>query len=375
MAKQYRRSIMLMRKKQHGAALVVALLILSLVTVLAASMTVEHNFTLRRVSNQLTMQQVYSYLRAVEGYAIYGLRYDLEDDKSNGISIDHFGEIWYSYEGVYFPIDPEGDISELAGGKLRDLQGRFNLNSLAQSASGLSPGSPQPPIPYTASQGIFIRLLQSYNDDEFQISPDLAVSITESVVDYLDVDREPRGFDCGEDGAYTDIEGRKPHRVPNTPILSVSELRLICNMPVALYERLINDVTVWPLSGDSTINMNTASEPVLRSIFIAKTDEERIKQLKGNKNYNVPPPLDAASLDKVIERLSPQLAQDGFENFDDVKFEAGSSVPWPNQVSLSSDYFIFYADVRFQGLSQSMTSVISRKDGTIKVLARSTGGL
>lgn len=360
--------------KQQGAALVVALLILSLVTVLAASMTIEHNFTLRRVSNQLTMQQAYSYLRGVEAYALKGLRYDSDDDKSNSTTIDHFGEIWYSYEGIYFPIDPEGDVSEMAGGKLRDLQGRFNVNNLQTAAKVGSSGQPQ--VPFTAAQGIFIRLLQTYNDDDFQISADLATQITEAVVDFIDEDSDPLGFNCGEDSAYTDIEGRQPHRTPNTPIVSVSELRLVCNMPVELYERLKNDVTVWPLTGDSTINVNTASEHVLRSIFIKKSDEKNMKAVDGSKNFNPPPPLDASDLETVIARLAPEAAQDGYAEFSEILLDVNDEVPWPNGVvSLSSDYFIFYADIRLQDLSQSMTSVISRKDGIIKVLARSTGGL
>lgn len=382
----YRRQVGRYRKQQ-GAALVVALLILSLVTVLAASMTVEHNFSIRRISNQLAMQQAYSYLRGVEAIAQKGLRLDLQNDKDDNRAVDHLGEIW-AMKTAPFTLE-NGDAYI---GCLDDLQSKFNLNSLAKPPSALADGQLQPQVPYTIEQGIFIRLLQTFNDDDFQISQDNAIEITEAVVDYLDEDSSARGFNCGEDDAYYSIDGRQGHRTPNSPILSVSELRLVCNMPVELYARVRPYVTVWPLKGDSAINLNTARLPILRSVFIDTADEAKLKAVDGSKNYTVPPPLDAEELGNVIARTGATEVFDpscsvqgdidlaalaeGYSDFTAIKTDAPDSLLWPGApLGLHSDYFQLSGLATINDLTLGMSSVISRNGGTIKFLARSTGGL
>ena len=44
-------------------------------------------------------------------------------------------------------------------------------------------------------------------------------------------------------------------------------------------------------------------------------------------------------------------------------------------MSLASDYFLLASDVQLDDVEMHLDSVISRKDGTIKILARSTDGL
>ncbi len=343
-----------------------ALLILSLVTVLAASMTVEHNFTIRRISNQLAMQQGYSYLRGVEAIAQKILRLDLEIDKEDGNSLDHLGELW-ALEAQPFMLE-NGDAYT---GRIYDLQARFNLNSLRDGSAVTNDGIPAQ-IPFTIEQGIFIRLLQSFNDDDFQLSEQEAINITEALIDYMDEDRSPRGFSCGEDDAYYSIDGRQAHKTPNLPLTSVSELRLICNMPVVLYERIKDFVTVWPHSGRMSINLNTAAVPILRSVFVVDTDKSALSKVDGKTNYTVPPPLDVDILESYLEIQ----AVEGFSNFNQLQLELTDASLWPAApVGLSSDYFLLLGQANIAELTVTMSSVISRQDGTIKFLARSTGGL
>ncbi|NRB40358.1 MAG: type II secretion system minor pseudopilin GspK [Pseudomonadales bacterium] len=357
------------RASQQGAALVVALLILSLVVVLAASMTVEHNFSIRRVSNQLSMQQAYSWARGGESIALKALRIDSEEDNNNNESVDHRGEFWYSEDGNIFPLDEDGNFY---GGRLVDLQGKFNLNSLRKPPAKPNPsGGPQ--VPYTVEQAVFMRLLQTFNDDDIQIDYSQAQEITEAVVDYLDADAVVRGFTCGEDDAYSSIDDREAHRTPNGPILSVTELRLVCNLPVFLYEKLRAHVTVWPLKGDSTININTASSELLRSIFLDSADVGKFKNAKQGQLPGIPEPVPLNSLKDLIDRLSA----DGYTDFSQVKTDVSDAELWPvdNLIGLHSDYFILYSEVKLNDLVLTLSTVISRENGTLQILARSTGGL
>lgn len=352
-------------KKEQGAALVVAMLILSLVVVFVASMTVEYSFGVRRISNQITAQQAYSYLRATEAVAHKALMMDLQFDSDDGAAVDNLGEIW-AQEAPPFVVD-EGAY----GGRLYDLQGRFNLNSLREQPE-LRADEMRPAVPYTVAQGIFIRLLQTLGDQDYQVSESDAIAITEAIVDWLDKDREPAGFNCGEDDAYYNIDGRQPHRTPNLPFSSVSELRLICNIPPLLYERLTPHVTAWPASGKTTININTASLPLLRSLFVASGDLAMLRGINGKTNFQPPPPVSEDDLENVVGHQKA----DGYMQLGQIDVDLDGLQLWPNSpVGLYSNYFLLESTAIMGDLTQTMSSVISRENGTIAIIARSTGGL
>lgn len=382
--------------KQTGAAMVVAMLILSIVTVFAASIAFDYQFSIRRVSNQMLMQQAYQYLLATEAIASKALLQDLQNDADDELTVDRKSEIW-AEENMVFTVE-NGAYT----GKLTDLQGRFNLNSLKPPS--IAAGDFLPQVPYTISQGIFIRLLQALGNDDFSISEQDAVAITESIIDWLDEDSMPTGFGCGEDDGYYTIEDRQAHRVANGPFYSVSELRLICNLPLELYYRLRDYVTVWPISGQSSININTAGMPLLRSIFVDKSDVETLKKINNKTSYQVPPPLAIEELEAILKRTQAEVldaeqeelqeqntfSQDqlfdangelitediGFTKLEEVLAETRNAAFWPNaDLGLYSNYFLLEAVVTLDRLTQTMDSVLSRESGKISVLARSTGGL
>lgn len=383
--------------KQRGAAMVVAMLILSIVTVFAASIAFDYQFSIRRVSNQMLMQQAYQYLLATEAIAGKALLQDLQNDADDELTVDKKDELW-AEEGMVFNV--EGGAYT---GTLTDLQGRFNLNSLKPPV--VTAGDFAPQVPYTIEQGIFIRLLQALGDDEFSLAEQDAIAITESIIDWLDEDAMPTGFGCGEDDAYYNIEDRQAHRVANGPFYSVSELRLICNLPLELYYRLQDYVTVWPVSGKSSININTAGMPILRSIFVDQADVDSLKKINNKTSYLAPPPLAEEAVEAVLRRSQAepiegeeykerqgqsytqdsmwldddgelQSAELGFTKLNDVLAEMNNIAFWPNaDLGLYSHYFLLESMVTLDRLTQTMSSIITRENGTISILARSTGGL
>lgn len=347
-------------KKQAGAALVVAMLIISLVTAIAATSSLRHHFMLRRLSNQLKVTQLNSYLRATEMIAKKALTADLQLDSQQNYRFDHWGEIWAQKVP---PFLIEGGSY---GGEIIDLQGRFNLNTLAQKKQL----DPSKTVPFTIEQGIFIRLLQSYNDDNLQITNEQAVEITKAALDWVDADTT-ENFSYCEDNAYTAIEKRKPHRTANQPFMSVSELRLLCNMPPELYIRIKEDLTVWPRTGKSTINVNTASKAILRSVFLPSTDVSWFQtSWKSGQSYTAPRPLEDRDLEQFLEQQ-----KQGFTSWSQVQSTLSYVEPWPAQspvLSLHSDYFLLKAVAELDGLTQRYLSVLDRTTSNkIKVLFRS----
>lgn len=385
--------------KQQGVAMVVAMLILSIVTVFAASIAFDYQFSIRRVSNQMLMQQAYQYLLATESIASKALMQDLENDKEDERSVDHKGELW-AEEGMVFNLE-DGAYT----GQLSDLQGRFNINSLRPPT--LPEGQYPPQVPYTIAQGIFIRLLQALSDEQLSVSEQDAKAITEAVIDWLDEDSNPIGFQCGEDDAYRDIENRQAHRVANGPFYSVSELRLICNLPVALFQRLQPYVTVWPIAGQTSININTAGLPLLRSIFVEQADVEKLSTIDNKTSYQAPPPLAIEAVEKILlktqaEELTEEMQQRSAYNYNESAFNPASfdgvmsdeksemgytSLAqvsqdldninyWPKaNLGLYSNWFLLQSKVSLDRLTQTMSSILSRENGSISIVARSTGGL
>ncbi len=385
-----------LNQQQKGAALVIAMLILAIVVVITGTMTYEYNFQVRRVSNQLLKSQLSNALVSTESVAIKGLEFDTEQDKDDNKVIDHLQyslqegtEIWA------MPVGP-GEMGEAQFyAQLIDLAGRFNVNTLAQGHDSNKSAFPQ-----TVSQLIFIRLLQTFTFNEGeQLSLSDATSITQAIVDYIDEDESTNSFECGEDDAYYGIEGRTAHRTANQHLFSVSELRLICNLPVEVYEQLRWHVTVWPrgaslkiASGSlSPININTASMNILRAMIINESDRQSFVDADNGVPQTIPEPLLPSDLSVFyIDRENPLAAPPSgdlayldrqltsYEDFSslegDLNTDNLSLMPKNSQAGLASNYFLLITEALLGDMRMRLESVISREGGTIQVKARSTAG-
>ena len=369
----------LQTQRQQGAALIIAMLILSIVVVITATMTVEHNFHVRRVSNQLAASQVYGILRGTEAFSHKALAVDAQLDEDNGTFIDHSQEFWAGEKEFIFD-------EVLFVGELIDLQGRFNLNSL------LLDHDPNQSIPTNDMQAIFIRFLQTFEmEDGVFVSYDDAYNITEAIVDYIDADQNP-GLACGEDAGYFSIDDRAPHRTANQPLHSVSELRLICNLPVIVYQQIRDKVTVWPLTGDAGININTASVNLLQALLL--DDKASYDEAKGTgtpvlKKYPTQPFTLSDDLNQELQMAQGFKAREfegvgettqGWEDHNSAETYFTQTLNgarlWPSKyVVLGSNYFLLQAKGRLADVNVQLESVFSRDGGTIQVLARSNGGL
>lgn len=245
------------RKQQRGAALIIAILVVALISVLAIGMSSEHWITVKRSSNQILGEVAYSYLRAAEKIAIRAIEIDLETGANQ--DVDYCQEPW-ALDRLVLGLD-EGAYEI----EVEDLSGRFNINNLLDNNSANNNKA----VPYNIDQARFIRLLQSFNghpDLESDIDITTAIFLTEAVMDWLDSNTSPRPSGA-EDGSYDSLDGQFNYLAANQAMVSVSELNLIANMPADLYALLKPHITVWPKNGGS-INVNTATPNVLRSLNV-----------------------------------------------------------------------------------------------------------
>jgi general secretion pathway protein K len=338
--------------RQHGAALIFAMLVFALATALVVAMKGEFERFYQRSSNILLDGQAQAYLRGAEGLAGILLLTDYDMDKNAGLLRDDLTEIWWTKPGdppPTYALDGAGWLS----GSLEDLQGRFNLNTLSEKVSGDSTAASKKR--FTASQEQFIRLLQALGDPA--VSEQEAITLTESVTDWLDADREA-SLNGAEDDYYS---GQTPaYRTANRRMSSVSELRAVAYMTPEIYQALLPWVTVWP-EQPATLNIHTAPAMVLRSIN-AKGVLSPLTEAEG------------ASLVQYREET-------GFEDKTDFQANPVFEGKRDNMKEVAallgenSTYFLLRAEVEVAGRNMRLYSVLNRSNRTIATVARASGSL
>lgn len=326
--------------KQDGVALIVAMLVFALATTLVVAMSKEFTLFLKRSSNSFIAEQAHAYLRGGEELAGLILRQDLETDQQEQSLRDDYSEIWAQQVPPY-ALDEGGWLV----GRLDDLQGRFNINSVAgKAAEGQR---------FTAAQQQFIRLLQTL--EEPQVSEQDATLITEALMDWLDADGEPRDFGA-EDDYYYDMS--PSYRSANRALASVSELRLVAYMTADIYQGLLPYLTVWGDGG--SINIQTAPAAVLRTINAAndlqplsRAEGETLVELRGEEGFE--------SVQVMLE--SPTF--DGREIDSSLRARLGETSSW----------FLYSGEVDVADRLTRLYSVLHRENNQIRALVRSSAGL
>ena len=112
--------------RQRGAALVLALLVFAICSVLIIAMTRDFNRIYQQGSNTFVMAQSKAYLLGAEGLATLALLADDDADRKAELNRDDLGEIW-AREAQPYPLEEGGWLV----GELEDLQGRFTFANQA----------------------------------------------------------------------------------------------------------------------------------------------------------------------------------------------------------------------------------------------------
>ncbi len=307
---QLRANHTMLPSRQRGVALITAVLVVAIAAIIATSMMKRQNFDTQRTANIIHRDQAIAYALGAEHWAGVELS---KDAKRN--NYDHLKESW-AYELPPLPIDG-GYIT----GKLQDLQGRFNLNSVLD--------------PLQAER--FIRLCQAIN-----VEPDFIPALQ----DWIDPDTEVRD-NGAEDESYTLLD--PPYRTANRVLADTSELLLVKGVSVQDYNILTFYVSALP--ENSYINVNTASTLLLQSLTydVNPPDVGRIIALRSDKPYQ--------NIDFFVE---------------DEVF-AGKEIS-ADHLTVSSQYFLLTANVMLGDVPLTLQSVLYRTTtGTITVIQRRFG--
>lgn len=339
----------LAKNPQRGVALITALLIVALATTAAAWLTNKHQLSIRRSGNMINGDQACEYALGMEMIAIILLNEDFRDPNTNN-KTDGFSDMWAG-EALPFPVEG-GEVT----GKVIDLQGLFNLNSLYKNGKKDAKAYER-----------FQRLL-----DYMQIDREIA----NAVIDWVDPDVTPNGTYGAEDDYYAGLE--KPYRPANGPFASVSELRMVKGFDVKQFDLLSTALTVLPAA--TPINVNTA--PKLVHIALGVTDERLAEELDQNpdkdtaENPSDPPQQPQQQQQQTRQQRQQTRMIAEFEEIGAYLDHARLPPGEKTDLGIKSNYFLFEGEARIdRGYCPLKTILYRDNSGNIRVVMRTQGTL
>ena len=238
-------------RRQGGVAIITALLIVTLAATVSITISTQLQLDVRRTGNLVTTDQAYVYSLLAEK----SLQVILQNNElQNG-----FIDILISEGIAKQPLYIDNAFIEV---EVTDLSGCININSLVDSSGTID----------TVTED---RLNALFNNKG------IAGNLTQAIADWIDDDLNNTVPDGAEDGYYLNL--KKPYRTAQSPLVSISELRLIKGFEDSKTYRHVTQLIQGSYDEDSKrfsgpalcafktnnntpININTASIEVLESI-------------------------------------------------------------------------------------------------------------
>lgn len=315
------------RRAQRGVAVLMALAIVSIATIVVSGLFWRQQVTLRSVENQMALAQA----RWIEHAAMEQVRWvlvmDARADARAG-AVDHLKEMWAlplpetkldaNVAGGEQIADDQSRTATLAGGVL-DEQARFNLTNLVVSQK-----------PNEAAVNAFKRLLQNLG---------LRQEIAESVVAYQmasTVGQAPEGVAGGQPTAG---DTNAPPRM-----LRPQDLLRIPGIDEETLKKLIPFVTLLPQP--TKVNINTASPAVLAAVIpkLSLADAQRIVGQRELAWFRSP-----TDLQKLVTDLdATQLAD----------------------VSVNSNWFTGTGIIRYERVETVVDTLMQRNGAQVQIIER-----
>lgn len=322
-------------KRQSGVALITALLVVSLASILAISLVEHLNYDIRRTENILRLDQAQLYNDNAVEFGRYLLRLDRRDNEYDSLEQASF----FNDQMAVFPVDG-GSVST----HLTDLSSCFNLNNLSKTSSAAE---------LERNKLIFRALLTS-----LKIDSTLHNTLTDSLLDWLDSDdiSEPYG---AEFDYYIGLD--IPYRTANGLMVSPTELRLLKGYTQEVFESLQNHICVLP-SVNTHININTASLEMLESIGALASHASKIIEYRDGKADD---PDDDAPFATLADFKTYAQSTFNIQNYD------------PQGIQVYSEYFMLESRTQLGAGDIRLFSLIHRDqaDGKSQLIHQSRGTL
>lgn len=312
--------------KQQGVALITAMLVVSLATILAVSLLDHLNFDTQRTANILRLDQTLLYNRAAVEVSRELLKLDLQQsnqfDDLNDISL-------FNTQMAAFPIEGGHIATEIS-----DLQSCYNLNNLSPDASNAD------------QQKERYRKLLGF----IGIEAHLINSLTDSLIDWIDSNDQSL-----QNGAEYDYYlGMLPaYRSANQPLSSISELRLIRDYTQEVFD-IIRPYVCVVSTLNTAININTASQEVIKSFPQLEEHAEKIIQEREDQSF------------------------DTMQSFNDfAKQTLDIKTLDQNGLQVYSEYFLLRSETTLGSHSSVLYSILYRNqsNGTTELIRQARGTL
>ena len=246
-----RRERPLLPQRQRGVALLIAILLVALGTMVAAAMAYNNAMTARRTLSDFSYDQALMITQGAEAYAAYGLwRIHKSDPNST-----------YPAQGWDKPLNDSPSPGVAVQASLEDLQGRFNLNDLVED-NGITPNR--------VAIGVFRRLLRLVG-----LQPHWA----EDVVNWIDASPTPFFPEAPSNSAYLEMD--PPYYTPNLPITSTSELLALPGFGRKRFDKIAPYITALPVG--TGVNVCSASAVVLDAFLGARQFSVNPKQFAKDR--------------------------------------------------------------------------------------------
>ncbi|HCM9596508.1 type II secretion system minor pseudopilin GspK [Enterobacter bugandensis] len=278
-------------RKQKGVALLVVLILLVMMSALAAKISQQFCRNLQKTHYQVSQQQLRWAMQAQEKVVKDRLQTDATGE-NKALNLD--GD-WHQ------PLETRGEDYTVVS-QVEDAQDCFNVNNLL-AAEKIPQGQNAPAVPEKPrNEQIFEQILT-----ESGISHTTAEEVYQQLVDYLDGDAT-----TAKDGAESDAwAGVLPARQPaNQMMRTIAEIKQLPAFPVAAYPKVSKLLCALPDSA-SKVDVNTLKPEqaaLLAALFPGKLTEDDAVRLIDSRPETGWENMETFS--KALEQTFPQLKDD-----------------------------------------------------------------
>ena len=317
------------RQPQRGAALLTAMIIVTLIASLAAGMVWQQYRAVQIEAAERARAQSTWILQGALDWARLILQEDSKENRRKG-AVDHLGEPWAvplaeARLSTFLAADREATASDDDGpeaflsGTIEDAQARYNLRALV----GTSPVSPK-------EQQVLERLCSQVN-----APPNTAAVIINGLM---------AAFPSAASGASSPASGASAATLESGPLqpAGVDQLTWL-GLDTATIERLKPYVVLLPKA--TPVNLNTAPREVIAALF----------------------GVDLASAERLVQARKAKPLQNVS---DATTFLPSTAEVGTGRASVDSSFFIVTGRLRLDERQLEQRSLIERQGLNMVVLAR-----
>ncbi|MCM7682283.1 type II secretion system minor pseudopilin GspK [Enterobacter bugandensis] len=278
-------------RKQKGVALLVVLILLVMMSALAAKISQQFCRNLQKTHYQVSQQQLRWAMQAQEKVVKDRLQTDATGE-NKALNLD--GD-WHQ------PLETRGEDYTVIS-QVEDAQDCFNVNNLL-AAEKIPQGQNAPAVPEKPRNEQIVEQILT----ESGISHTTAEEVYQQLVDYLDGDAT-----TAKDGAESDAwAGVVPARQPaNQMMRTIAEIKQLPAFPVAAYPKVSKLLCALPDSA-SKVDVNTLKPEqaaLLAALFPGKLTEDDAVRLIDSRPETGWENMETFS--KALEQTFPQLKDD-----------------------------------------------------------------